>query len=456
MNIGIDIGGSHIGVGLVGSSGKIINKNTLRRINMNCKETEIKKGIKMHCIKTDKFKTNLIAVFLTTKLNRENVTKNALVSTVLRRGSKNMQTQEDISKQMEEMYGASFDCGLDKTGDNQVLKFYIEVLNDNFLPRTNEDLLESAVKNMLEIVFDPYTENESFKEEYVEQENNNIQKIIEGKIDNKARYALDRCIEEMYKDQPFGLYKFGYIEDLKNLNGKNLYEYYKKLIDECKIDIFVSGNIDDEIEKKISENENIQKLVSREANYVQPMIANKEIKDKENIVTESMEVTQGKLVLGLDVDIDKEDLKYDTLIYNSLLGGTATSKMFQNVREKAHLAYVASSSYLRNKNNIFINCGIDIPNYEKALELIREQIEDMKKGDFTEEEIQNAKKGIIATIKTIEDEQDTEVSYYFGQELSNQKVSVKEYIEKIEKVNKKNIIDIANKITINTIYFLKD
>ena len=423
---------------------------------MNCKETEIKKGIKMHCIKTDKFKTNLIAVFLTTKLNRENVTKNALVSTVLRRGSKNMRTQEDISKQMEEMYGASFDCGLDKTGDNQVLKFYIEVLNDNFLPRTNEDLLENAVKNMLEIVFDPYTENESFKEEYVEQEKNNIQKIIEGKIDNKARYALDRCIEEMYKNQPFGLYKFGYIEDLKDLNGKNLYEYYKKLIDECKIDIFVSGNIDDEIEKKISENKNIQKLVSREANYVQPMIANKEIKDKENIVTESMEVTQGKLVLGLDVDIDKEDLKYDTLIYNSLLGGTATSKMFQNVREKAHLAYVASSSYLRNKNNIFINCGIDIPNYEKALELIREQIEDMKKGDFTEEEIQNAKKGIIATIKTIEDEQDTEVSYYFGQELSNQKVSVKEYIDKIEKVNKKNIIDIANKITINTIYFLKD
>lgn len=423
---------------------------------MNCKETEIKKGIKMHCIKTDKFKTNLIAVFLTTKLNRENVTKNALVSTVLRRGSKNMQTQEEISKQMEEMYGASFDCGLDKTGDNQVLKFYIDVLNDNFLPRTNEDLLENAIKNMLEIVFDPYTENESFKEEYVEQEKNNIQKIIEGKIDNKARYALDRCIEEMYKNQPFGLYKFGYIEDLKDLDGKNLYEYYKKLIDECKIDIFVSGNIDDEIEKKISENENIQKLVSREANYVQPMIANKEIKDKENIVTESMEVTQGKLVLGLDVDIDKEDLKYDTLIYNSLLGGTATSKMFQNVREKAHLAYVASSSYLRNKNNIFINCGIDIPNYEKALELIREQIEDMKKGDFTEEEIQNAKKGIIATIKTIEDEQDTEVSYYFGQELSNQKVSVKEYIDKIEKVNKKNIIDIANKITINTIYFLKD
>ena len=169
-----------------------------------------------------------------------------------------------------------------------------------------------------------------------------------------------------------------------------------------------------------------------------------------------MEVTQGKLILGLDVNIDNENLKYDTLIYNSLLGGTATSKLFQNVREKAHLAYVASSSYLRNKSNIFVNCGIDIPNYEKALELIKQQIEDMKKGEFTDEEIENAKKGIIATIKTIEDEQDTEVTYYFGQELSKEKVTVEDYMKKIEKVNKDNIVDIANKVTINTIYFLKD
>lgn len=423
---------------------------------MNCKKTEIKKGINLHTIKTDKFKTNLIAVFLTTKLTKKDVTKNALVSTILRRGSKNMPTQEEISKQMEEMYGASFDCGLDKTGDNQVLKFYIEVLNDNFLPKTDENLLNDAIKKMLEIVFNPYIENDSFKDDYIEQEKSNIQKIIEGKIDNKAKYALDRCIEEMYKDQPFGLYKFGYIEDLENINGKDLYQYYKKLINECKIDIFVSGNVNDEVEKIINTDENVQKLKDREPNYITTSINNKEMTEKENVVTESMEVTQGKLILGLDINIDNEDSKYDTLIYNSLLGGTATSKLFQNVREKAHLAYVASSSYLRNKSNIFINCGIDIPNYEKALELIKQQIEDMKKGEFTDEEIENAKKGIIATIKTIEDEQDTEVTYYFGQELSKEKVTVEDYMKKIVKVNKDNIVDIANKVTINTIYFLKD
>ena len=423
---------------------------------MQYQEKEIKKGIKFHKISTDKFKTNLIAVFLTTKLTRENVTKNALISTILRRGSKNMNTQEEISKQMEEMYGAGFDCGLDKTGDNQVLKFYIENINDQFIPQHDENMLKSAIEKLLEIVFNPYIENGEFKKEYVEQEKNNIKQKIEGKIDNKARYALNRCIEEMYKDKPFGLFKFGYIEDLEGIDGKNLYEYYQNLIKNCKIDIFVSGIVPDNIEQLIEENENIAKLQERQADYVIPAITKKEIKQKENIVAESMEVTQGKLVLGLDINLENEDQKYDALLYNSILGGTANSKMFQNVREKAHLAYVASSSYSRQKSNIFINCGIEIANYEKALEIVKKQIEDMKNGDFTEDDIQNAKKGIISTIDLIDDEQDTAVTYYFGQELSEHKIGADEYKQRVEKIQKEDIVKIANAVSINTIYFLKD
>ena len=144
------------------------------------------------------------------------------------------------------------------------------------------------------------------------------------------------------------------------------------------------------------------------------------------------------------------------MIYNSLLGGSANSKLFQNVREKASLAYTASSSYYRFKNNIFINCGIDIPNYQKALEIIKKQIEDMKNGDFTDEEIENAKNGIIASIKTIDDEQDTEITYYFGQELSGTKTNLEEYIENIQKVNKADVLEVAKQISIDTIYFLKN
>lgn len=421
---------------------------------MQYKEKEIKKGIKLHEIQTDKFKTNLIAVFLTMPITRENVTKNALISAVLRRGSKNMPTLAQISKDMEEMYGASFNCGIDKTGDNHVLKFYIETINDNYIPQKDENMLKTAIEKLLEIIFNPLIENNSFKQEYIDQEKENIKRIINGKADNKARYAFDRCLEEMYKDKSYGLYKYGYIEDLEKITAENLYKYYKKMISECKIDIFVSGNVD-EVTKIVEENENIQKLPDREPQYILNKIEEKENVEEKEII-EEMDVTQGKIVIGADLHLEDESQMYDAVVYNAILGGSANSKMFQEVREKASLAYTAGSNYIRYKSNIFIKCGIEIKNYQKAMEIIKKQLEDMKNGIFTDEDIANAKKGIISVIKSIDDEQDTQITYLFGHELTNITTTEEEYMEKINKVSKENIIKVAKSIDINTVYFLKN
>ena len=132
---------------------------------MKTKKQEIKQGIKLHTINTNKFKTNLVAIFLTVPITRENVTFNSVLSSVLRRGSKNMPTQEQISKELENMYGASFDCGISKTGDNHILKFYLESINDRFLPQTGENMLKQTIEKLLEIVFNPFIENGKFKEE---------------------------------------------------------------------------------------------------------------------------------------------------------------------------------------------------------------------------------------------------------------------------------------------------
>ena len=421
---------------------------------MQYKENEIKKGIKLHEIQTDKFKTNLIAVFLTMPITRENVTKNALISAVLRRGSKNMPTLAQISKDMEEMYGASFDCGIDKTGDNHVLKFYIETINDNYIPQKDENMLKTAIEKLLEIIFNPLIESNSFKKEYIEQEKENIKRIIKGKTDNKARYAFDRCLEEMYKNKPYGLYKYGYIEDLEKITAESLYEYYKKMISKCKIDIFVSGNID-EVTEMIKNNENIQKLSDRESQYILNKIERKE-KVEEKEIIEKMDVTQGKIVMGLDLHLENENQMYDTVVYNAILGGSANSKMFQEVREKASLAYTAGSNYIRYKSNIFIKCGIEIKNYQKAMEIIQKQLEDMKNGMFTDEDIENAKKGIISGIKSIDDEQDTQITYLFGHEITNINTTEDEYIKRINNVTKEDIIKVAQSIAINTVYFLKN
>ena len=421
---------------------------------MKYTEREIKKGIKLHTIKTEKFKTNLIAVFLSMPITRENVTKNALISSILRRGCISMPTSLDISKTLENLYGATFDNGIDKTGDNQILKFYIETINDNYLPQSDENMLKISIEKLLEIVFNPLIKDGKFNEEYLKQEKENIKRIIEGKTDNKALYATERCIEEMYKNKPFGLYKYGYVEDIEKIDAESLYEYYKKMISTCKIDIFVSGNVDEKIMQILEENENIKKLQERETKVIFG-IENKEKVD-ENEIIEQMDVTQGKIVIGMDLTLENTTQKYATIVYNAILGGTANSKMFQEVREKASLAYSAGSTYLRYKGNILIKCGIEIKNYEKTLEIIRKQLEDMENGIFTDEDIQNAKKSIISGIKSIEDEQDTEITYFFGQELTNEKTLTDEYIKNIEKVSKEDIIKIAKSLQINTIYFLKD
>ena len=143
---------------------------------MNCNKIKLKEGINLHIINTNKFKTNLLAVFLTTPLNREDVTKNALIPMVLRRGSKELTNLEKISNKLDEMYGADFNCGVDKTGDNHVLKFYMESINNNFLPG-QENILEESMKVLLDIVFNPLIENNSFKEEYVESEKPTMHKL---------------------------------------------------------------------------------------------------------------------------------------------------------------------------------------------------------------------------------------------------------------------------------------
>ena len=426
---------------------------------MQEKIIEIKKGIKLHLIKNDKFKTNLISVFITRPLNREEVTKNALIPAVLRRGTENLKTQEDINKQLENMYGSNFNCGIEKTGDNHVIKFYLESLNDNFISDT-ESLVQNSINTLFDIVFNPLLIENKFNTEYIDGEKNNLKQIINAKIDNKNLYSLIRCTEEMYKDKPYSLYKYGYSEDLEKIDAKNLYEYYTKVINESKIDIFISGDLDsNQTENIVRENMNIKKLNDREGKFIVNIQDSENINnDKVNEVEEKMDVTQGKLVIGLNINnVSKDDKNtmFNAILYNTILGDSANSKLFQNVREKAHLAYTTRSTYIRPKNIIFVRAGIEIDNYQKALDIIKEQLEDMKNGNFTDDEINNAKNYLYSSINSIEEEQDTEITYYFGQELSQAFYSPDVYKKNIELVNKEQIINIANNISINTIYFLK-
>ncbi len=421
---------------------------------MSKKSIELKKGIKVHFINTDLYKTDLTCIIITTPLKRETVTKNALIPFMLRRGTAKLPNQYLISKELQNMYGASFNCGVDKMGDNVVLKFCIESISNEYA-LNNEDILKMNIETLLDLVFNPAKVNNMLNEEFLEVEKENLKDIIESKIDDKDSYSLENCISNMYGDNGFGLYKYGYVEDVDKITIGEISEYYNWLISNSKIDLFISGNFDDEnLKTLLNDNENIKKLNPREENYILDSTADKIKAEKVNEVKEEMDVTQGKLVIGLDITSTQENLRGIGNVYNSILGNGANSMLFQNVREKAGLAYSAKSVFFKQKNNIFIRCGIQIENYEKAVELIKVQLENIKKGEFSEEDVNNAKTFLIAGIKNVEEEQDTEIIYYIGQEISKTNLTIQEYMNNINKVSREDVIEFAKSVDINTIYFL--
>lgn len=397
--------------------------------------------MKIKKIETKKFKTNVYALYLTIPLTKENVTYNALIPTVLKRGCEKYNNQLEISKKLEEMYDATFGIGITKVGNNEVLKFYLESLNNNYLPN-NEDLSKTSIEMLLNIVMKPYLVNGKFDDDYVEQEKENLKKVIESRKDNKDTYATNRLLEEMFKEEPYGLYKFGNIDEIDNITSKKLYEKYKELIKNSEKYLYIVGDV---------ENLNIESYNIDEKEITISKEFPVKISEKENIVKEQMEVTQGKLVIGLNTPNNKQEV---IALYNTILGKGANSKLFLNVREKEGLAYSAGSTYLKRNNAIIISTGIEVSKYNKAVEVIKKQLKDMEDGNITEKEMKDAKQFINAGLNLINESSENMIEYRFDKDLYNEEIDIEKYRKEIEEIKKEDIVKVAKQIKIDTIYFL--
>ena len=416
----------------------------------------LKEGINIHLIQTDIFKTNLISIILTTPLQKKSVTKNALIPFLLKRGSKSFPTHEQISLRLEELYGTSLICGVDKVGDNQIIKFVAESIDNHYTLR-EEDLLKDVIDILVDVAFNPYLENGKFKETAIETEKEHLRDLIASRINNKEEYAYTRCLENMYDFDGYGLYRYGYLEDLENITLEEISNDYFELVNHAKIDIYLSGNFEKEHAIKIlQENSILQGLKEREPEYIPtyPSTKVKQTVDTPKRIQEKMDIKQGKLVIGYRILDEQKNSRNIGIVLNSILGDSANSMLFQNVREKAGLAYTVRSGFVKPKNVIMIRAGIEIQNYDKALELIKEQIENLKQGKFLDKEIENAKTYVVSGIKNIEAEQDTEMVFYMGQELSGLQFTIEEYIRDINSVTKEQLVAFANTLQIDTIYFL--
>lgn len=420
-------------------------------------------GIDVFKISTDKFKTNTINIFFHDDLSKEHATKNALLPAVLRRGCSKYPSIADIALQLEELYGSTFDCGVTKKGERQIIQFYMEYVADKYTG-DNENLFEKVFDLIYEIVTNPVLENNIFKSDYLKQEKDNLKMLIEGRVNDKVQYAVERCFEEMCKDEPYGIYDYGCVEDLEGINSQNLFEHYKLVLETLPIQVFVTGNIEDKMVKymleKLADIRNRFKVgaivqnETKKLKQLSPESFCKEIVDTKD-VTEKMSINQGKLSLGFRTCVAPDNSDYYSLIvYNGILGGGVHSKLFQNVREKASLAYYAFSRLEKFKGLMVISSGIEIENKDRAVNIILQQLDDIKAGNISDYEYDSTLKTIETGIKSLKDSQIQMVDFYLSQTIVNTIDSLDSIIENIKKVSKQDVINVAGKIKLDTIYFL--
>ena len=413
---------------------------------------KINDSITLHYIPMKKLKTSTIGVYIHRPLTADDASKNAIIPRILKRGCALCPSREEIENYLDECYGAELRGGCFKKGEDQVIYFTLESITEKYAP-DDEPIFEKMLSLMMSVIFEPIEESGGFSEEFVRQEKKNAIEAIESIKNDKRSYASHRCVEEMCKGTAYAVASYGTTDGINDTDSKSLYEYYKNMIFKSGIDIFVSGECDEEKTAEL-----IKKHLPNNS-FTKSNIKIEGILQKSgdvNYIEEKMDVTQGKLSMGFTTGIDRaSDDYYCLMVANSIFGGGAHSKLFNNVREKLSLCYYASSSVDRYKTFIVVNAGIEFENYQKAYDEILHQLENVKKGDISELEYVSSINAIVNSLKSCFDDQYAMQSYELSECILKTGIGLEDAIEKIKSVTIDDVVRVWKNVRLDTVYFLK-
>lgn len=396
-------------------------------------------GANIYCLQTDKFKTTTVSVNIFRPIKDE-AAKNALLARILKSASKKYPSKTEIEKKLEWMYGACFSAGTAKKGEMQILNFEITAPSDIY---TGENTVSASAEFLNEIIYNPKICSEEFDNEIFEIEKENLKNLIYASENDKREFATQRCIEEMCGAEAFAVPCLGTVAELERITNGGLYEHYKNIIKNSRIDIFVSGACDTNAVKNIFDN----------VSSCDNIIKTSKLADRTYVkeIHEIMDVNQGKLVIGMNVDAPF----FDTVVFNSVYGSGTHSKLFNNVREKLSLAYYAYSRYVRSKSLIVVGTGIEFDKYAQTKEEVYNQLKEIQNGNISEFEIESAKKFIETMYVSMKDEPERMIDFYLSQHIEGDTADIDEFIDGINSVTRDGIINAAKSVKVNTIYFLK-
>ena len=415
---------------------------------------EIMPGIWLNYLNTGKFKTSYMSLNLLTQLKRETASLNALIPSVLYRGTVRYPDMEKLNARMEELYGASIVPVVRQLGEIQCIGFSASFPEESFLPQGTDEF-SSVISLLSDILLHPATKGGLFLPQYVESEKEKLSQLLLSIINNKRAYAAMRCREEMCCFEDYAAGRCGRAEDVEGIHYKKLTKQYRLLLETCPIEIFYCGR---ESEKRTVSvlKECFSAMPRAEIDYdIGTDIRLNALEAKPRFIREEMDISQARLVMGwrLGESMDLEDRSRIT-VFNAVFGGSVTSKLFMNLREKMGLCYDISSAPDMRKGLLFVNSGISAENFETAKKEILAQLDAIRAGDITEEELEAAKAICIADTLAISDSQSALDSFYLVRAVEGSDFSPEESAELLKDVTVSDVAEAAAASECDMIFLL--
>ena len=413
--------------------------------------TEILPGVYLTAVQSDKFKTGCFSLNLLRPMKKEEAAANALIPSVLLRGSETCPDIASISAKLDELYGASVGTLVRKKGEVQLVGFYCDYVQDEYV---DEPVFAPVMAFLAELLLNPWLENGAFPEAVVDSEKLNLENAMLSRINDKRTYAASQLIRTMCAGQPYGIPRIGEPDDLKNITAKSLYAHYRDLLATSRVELFYMGSLSPAAVTKVLQT--VLAELPRAEVFVPvgttPAPAARPVQEK----TERLDVTQGKLSLGFFTDITAKDPRYPALVLAAtVFGGGATSKLFTNVREKMSLCYYASASFEKFKGVLSVSSGVEFSKLETAKTEILRQLEACKAGDITDDELESARGYLVSDLKIAMDSPGRLDDYYMGQILLEQDGTMEDLASAITRVTKQEAADAIQALRLDTIYALE-
>jgi predicted Zn-dependent peptidase len=422
---------------------------------MELTRTEIMPGVWLSHLRTDKFKTACMSLSLLTQLKRETASMNALIPYVLRRGTTRYPDMEAISARLEELNGTAIEPVVRRIGEIQCLGFYASIPEESYLPGARS-VLQNAASLLGELLLSPATRGGLFLPKYVDSEREKMLELIRGRINDKRGYAMFRCIEEMCCFEDFSAGRLGGESECEAIHYQKLSKHYKSLLQSCPIEIFYCGRCE---KKQLIAylRDALMTLPRGEIDYdIGTDVRMNALEAQPRFVEESLDVTQGKLVMGFRLGDSMEEPDVAALqVFNAALGGGTSSKLFANVRERLQLCYYAGSLVDTHKGLLMVASGIEFEKFEAVRDEVLAQLAAMARGEISDEELQSAKMGVASSLRSVCDSQGELEGFYLAQALDGPDCGPLELAELAEDVTREEVAAIAAGVECDMIYFLK-